>query len=186
MTFLSLKGATEAEEAAKETTSGSLRAEIAKRLALGGGFTFGGAIVYGAFQLLHDNSKDAFPLLRSWGPWAFVTLVALYVVYDITKIVLNLALRAIIAWEQSAKAQQQLAEKDDRQIQELQTLTSYCSQEAERKSAEVRELADTVEKVGATIDRIEAIVKTPQPQLDVRALVAEAIVQLKAREALGG
>ncbi len=114
--------------------------ELVKRLALGGGFSVGASVVYGAFRLLRDNPKDAFPLLRSWGPWAIVTLFAIYVIYDITKALLKVAQRGVIAMEQTSVALGHIADKDDRQLQELQTLTSYTSQGIERLSEDQRGL----------------------------------------------
>jgi hypothetical protein len=125
--FGSITGPTEAEEATSETTRGAARVEIAKRLALGGGWSIGAAVAYGVFELLHQDPKDAFPLLRSWGPWAFLSIIAVYVVYDLVKMLLNIFQRGVIAMEHTAVALQRVADKDDRQTQELQTLTSYTS-----------------------------------------------------------
>jgi hypothetical protein len=129
-------GPTEAENAKTDSVKSSLRVGIAKSIAAGGGLSIGAAVVFGAFELLHNDSKDAFPLLEHWGPWAFVSIVAVYVLYDLIKIRMNVSLRGVIAMENTAVALTRLSEKDDRQTQQLEVLMGTMvvhSRRVERK-----------------------------------------------------
>ena len=128
----SILGLTEKETAKMETAKSSIRTEFLKRIALGGGWSLGGSIVFGAYELLHSDPHEAFPLLKAWGPWAIVTIVALYFGYDVLKTFLNIGTRAVAALEDLAVAQRKSADKDDIQLQEIQTLTAYTSQQSER------------------------------------------------------
>ncbi len=154
-------GATEVDKTKEESAASSLKVEVAKRVALGGGWSVGAAIVFGAFELLHNDSKDAFPLLRSWGPWAIVTIIAIYAFYDLAKMFLNVGMRLAHAVEAVASAQQKAADKDDRQIQEMQTLTSYTAQQSERAYALISQLAEGQTK---TNDKLDQLIDSMKPR----------------------
>ena len=132
MTTIGIFGPTEHEEAVAETVSNSFRAEVMKKIALGGSWSIGAAIVFGVIEFLKSDPHDAFPMLRSWGPWAIFGLAALFVVYDLAKLMLSTNRRQTIAFERLAFAVEKLAGKDDRQMQEMQTLTSYTAQQSEK------------------------------------------------------
>lgn len=149
---------TEQDAAAEATASSTVRTELLKKIATGGGFSVGASVVWGVFELLKDKPDQAFPLLRSWGPWAIVTSLALYFGYDVLKALLNIGLRMTVAVEKLALAQQQLAEKDDRQLQELQTLTSYTSQSTER----------VVESQRLMHDKLDALMHLMQPKGEMK------------------
>jgi hypothetical protein len=132
MSLLSILAKTEEEHAAEETVKSSMRAEFAKRLVFGSGWSIGAAIVFGAFEILRSDPHDAFPLLVAWGPKAIGSIIALYVVYDLAKIVLNLVGRAIHAFEKMGAGLQKIGDKDDRAVQEMQTLTAVTAQRSEK------------------------------------------------------
>jgi hypothetical protein len=95
-------------------------------------WSIGAAIVFGAFEILRSDPHDAFPLLVAWGPKAIGSIIALYVVYDLAKIVLNLVGRAIHAFEKMGAGLQKIGDKDDRAVQEMQTLTAVTAQRSEK------------------------------------------------------
>lgn len=136
---------TERDAATEATASSTLRTEMLKRVALGGGWSIGGAVVWGVIELLKSEPNQAFPLLKSWGPWAIFALVALYVIYDLSRLLLSIGLRAVVALESLSIAQQKSADKDDRQLQEIQTLTAYTSQQSERNADSMRSLHDKLD-----------------------------------------
>ncbi|HEY4358260.1 MAG TPA: hypothetical protein VGN16_21115 [Acidobacteriaceae bacterium] len=151
-----LLGRTEHDETVEQSAKSSLRAEIAKRVALGGGWSMGAAIVYGAYSLLHNNPREAFPLLISWGPRAIFAMIALFVVYDLAKFFLNIVKRGVIAMEHTAVALQRVGDKDDRQAQETRTLTAYTSQQSERQGEVLKHVVDVLKKIEAKIDVLQA------------------------------
>lgn len=152
MSLLSIAGPTEQENARRETVNSSLRAEMIKRVALGGGWSVGAAIVFGVFELVRSEPHEAFPLLKSWGPWAIVSIIALYVLYDLVRMALNIGTRMVQAVEKLAVAQQKSADKDDRQVQEMQTLTAYTAQQSERTYQKMSELADGLTALNKKLD----------------------------------
>ena len=153
-----LLGTTEHDAVVAESSKAPFGAELLKKLFLGGGMSAGAAIAWGVFEMLRDNPRDAFSLLRAWGPWAIVTMFAMYAVYDLSKKALSIGKRGVIAVEALSTAVKQIAEKDDRQIQELQTLTSYTSQGVERQAASQRELHEKVDGVESKIDKLYELV----------------------------
>jgi hypothetical protein len=156
VSILSIAGPTEQENATVETAKSSLRAELVKRIALGGGWSVGAAIVFGAFELIRSEPHEAFPLLKSWGPWAIVSIVALYVLYDVVRMALNIGMRMVQAVEKLAVAQQKSADKDDRQVQEIQTLTALTAQRSEKTYAMLQQyhegLQESLKRVEDKID----------------------------------
>jgi hypothetical protein len=136
---------TEQDAATEATAKSTLRTEVLKRVAMGGGWSIGGAVVWGVIELLKSEPNQAFPLLKSWGPWAIFALVALYVIYDLSRLLLGIGLRAVVALESLSVAQQKSADKDDRQLQEIQTLTAYTSQQSERTADSMRSLHEKLD-----------------------------------------
>jgi hypothetical protein len=136
---------TEQDQAKADSAKSSLRTELLKRVALGGGWSVGASIVFGVFELLKEEPNQAFPLLKSWGPKAIFALIALYVVYDLSRLLLNIGLRGVVALEKLSVAQEKSADKDDRQLQEIQTLTAYTSQQGERTSELMHSLHDKMD-----------------------------------------
>jgi methyl-accepting chemotaxis protein len=152
MNLFWLRGVSQSELNSAAAAKTTLRAEIFKRIALGGGWSVGAAVVFGAFQLLRSNPTDAFPLLKAWGPWAIVTIVALYVFYDLVRILMGIGNQLVQSVEKLAVAQQQLADKDDRQTQEMQTLTSYTAQQTERLAAKIAGVRDQLKEISDKLD----------------------------------
>ena len=147
MSLLSIAGPTEQENATIETAKSSIRAELVKRIAMGGGWSVGAAIVFGAFELIRSEPHEAFPLLKSWGPWAIVSIIALYVLYDLVRMMLSIGTRLVQAVEKLAVAQQKSADKDDRQVQEIQTLTALTAQRSEKTYAMLQQYHEGTQEI---------------------------------------
>ena len=140
MTTLGILGRTEQEKAVEDNVEQSFRAEVMKKIALGGSWSIGAAIVFGFIEFLRSDPHDAFPMLKAWGPWAFFGLAALFIVYDIAKIMLTTNQRQTHAFEKLAFAVEKLANKDDRAQQEMQTLTAYTAQQSEKMLDGMKEI----------------------------------------------
>ncbi len=138
MSSLTLRPPTEQEEAAAETTNSSIRADVAKKVAGNVSLPVGVAILLGAFEVFRNDPHEAFPLLQAWGPRVVIGLVLIYVLYDLVKMALNICVRLVHAIEKLAVAQEKSADKDDRQLQEVQTLTALTAQRSER-AAEIQQ-----------------------------------------------
>jgi hypothetical protein len=84
-----------------------------------------------------------------------------------------------------AAAQQQAADKDDRQMQELQTLTSYTSQESERQSGALRHIAEVTASNSEGIKKILERLDDRQP-VDIGSVVNAAITEYRRNEQAQG
>ena len=145
-------GRTPGEEAANHVHEQSLKAEFGKKVALGSGWSIGAAIVFGAYDILRHDPKDAFPLLMTWGPKAIGSILVVYVVYDLFKMALNMVNRLVHSVEKLAVAQERAADKDDRQVQEMQTLTSYTAQQSERMHEKIGGMAGSLLEINRKLD----------------------------------
>jgi hypothetical protein len=148
----SILGVTESEEARHEGARSSIRAELVRRFALGGGLSVGAVIIFGVIELLRADPHEAFPLLTSWGPKGIGSIILIYVVYDLAKMLLNFGARLIQALEKMAIAQERSSAKDDRQVQEMQTLTSYTAQQSEKIHGMMMQLGDAMGKIDTKLD----------------------------------
>jgi len=151
---------------------------VAQAVLVGGGFMGGGTVVFGAFELIRSEPEKAFKLLHDWGPWCFL---AMFVAFAISKV----ANRALdvgesfgmriadamdrVAIQQGSQAEamaaqavalQKSADKDDRNLQEMQTLTSLTAQRSEKTYAMLQSYHEDNQLIAklqqATLDRIEA------------------------------
>lgn len=108
------------------------------------------SIVYALIGLVRDEPERGFRLLQVWGPWFFLAMFASWILYKLLEPLVSGAVasfgRISAAVEKQAEsagvlaaAVQGLAEKDDRQVQEMQTLTSLTAQRSERTYEMMRE-----------------------------------------------
>lgn len=115
---------------------GTFPSTFGNMLALGGSFVGGGSIVIAAIELVRTEPDKAFKLLQNWGPWFILALFVAWVVYALASRALDLAGtvggRIADAMESQAVSIRQLADKDDRQAQEMQVLTSLTAQRSEK------------------------------------------------------
>ncbi len=132
--MIGIKGPTEQDLAAEETGDARSRVEATKKFSLGGGLSVGAMVCFGFFEILRSSPQQAFPLLQSWGPRVLLAIIVIYVLYDLAKMAINVAVRLVHALEKLAVAQQKSADKDDRQLMEMQTLTAMTAQRSERAS----------------------------------------------------
>lgn len=113
------------------------------KLALGTGLTGGGVAVYEFFEFIKANPNLAVGLVKSFGA-DFVLAITLIALLNR---IISFMEKGVAATQQLADAVRQIAEKDDRQIQELQTLASFSAQESERTSSRMSEFMAILEKV---------------------------------------
>ncbi len=145
-------------------TDGGKRVDVlGSGLVLGTSIVGGGSVVYAAFELIQAQPDRAFRLLQSWGPGF---LLALFIAWSLSRIV-NRAIDVAekvggrvalslenVATEQGkqALAQQAAADKDDRQLQEMQTLTALTAQRSEKTYAMLQSYHEDMQE---TLRRIE-------------------------------
>lgn len=98
------------------------------------------AVVLSSLQVLRDEPKAAFDLLKSWGPWGIVLTFALFLAGRFLHELLVLSREGLTAWvgtaEKGADAQTRtadaltrLAEQGGRSAEEVRRLAVYAAQE---------------------------------------------------------
>jgi hypothetical protein len=150
-------------------------AAITQGLLVGGSFAGGGTVIFSAIELIRSEPDKAFRLLESWGPWFFLALFTAYTLRELVNRLLDLGERfgdrvanaldnvaaeqkvAALAMRDQAAAIQQSAEKDDRNLQEMQTLTALTAQRSEKTYAMLQAYHEDNQKI---LLRIEEKVDT--------------------------
>lgn len=119
---------------------------IGNMLMMGTSFAGGGAIVLAAFELIRAEPDRAFRLLQTWGPGFILVLFIAWAIQQLVGRALDIAERVggriadamesqSVSLQGQALAIQQSADKDDRQVQEMQTLTALTAQRSEKTYA---------------------------------------------------
>jgi hypothetical protein len=151
---------------------------IGQAVLVGGGFMGGGTVVFGAFELIRSEPDKAFKLLHDWGPWCFLAMFVAYVISKVANRALDVGesfgtriadAMDRVAIQQGSQAEalqsqaialQKSADKDDRNLQEMQTLTSLTAQRSEKTYAMLQSYHEDNQMIAknqqATLDRIEA------------------------------
>jgi DNA anti-recombination protein RmuC len=124
----------------------------------------GGTALYLILQLVREQPDQAFRLLQAWGPGY---LLALFIAYALNKLLTkavdmvsqfsernSAAAEKVATQMQSiAVAMQTMADKDDRQVQEMQTLTSYTAQQSDRLATRIATLFETLQEISDKLDQ---------------------------------
>jgi len=155
---------------ATETAPAKRTSGVVQALLVGGGFAGGSSAIFGIIELIHAEPEKAFRLLHDWGPWCFLSMFVAYVLSKIANRGLDVAEsfgtriadamdRVAVqqasqadAMQAQAVALQKSADKDDRQLQEMQTLTSYTAQQSERTYQKMSELTEGLNALNEKLD----------------------------------
>jgi hypothetical protein len=147
-------------------------------LLMGGGLVGGGTVVFSAFELIRSEPEKAFHLLHDWGPWCFLAMAVTFAISKIAnrgldvaetfgvriadtmdRVAVQLGSQAE-AMQAQAVAQQKSADKDDRNLQEMQTLTSLTAQRSEKSFTMMQQFHEDnqliLQQQQKSLDRIEA------------------------------
>jgi hypothetical protein len=109
------------------------------------------AIVMEFFQLLKVEPKSAIELLSRWGPNFILGLLIVAVIGGLLSQVVEISRDGVAAQRQMAEAMGKIAEKDDRQLQEMQTLVAFTAQQSERLN---NRLDGTDKKLDAIVSKL--------------------------------
>ena len=152
-------------------------ASVTQGILVGGSMAGGGTAVFALIELMRSEPERAFRLLQTWGPGF---LLALFVTWCLSKI-LNRALDVVervgdrfagsvenVAIEQrslaeaahaQALAMQTMADKDDREKQEMQILIGVVN-------SKVEQTLDEQKRQNRTLERIEDALKINRPPIE--------------------
>lgn len=117
-----------------------------------GGLVTGLVIVF--FKLFDKQPVLAIDLLKAWGPNFLLGLVVLAVIAGLMSRLMDISLAGVQAQGKMAEAMTRIAEKDDRQIQEIQTLTTFTAQESRRTNDHLREFRECMERNSGCLERL--------------------------------
>lgn len=109
-------------------------------LALGIGAGGGLGLMLEVAQIFGRDPREGFDVLKSWGPWALVVGLVVWLVYQLASKSIDTARDAMNAWVGTAKTQAEastrtadaltkLAQQGGRSAEEVQRLTIYTAQE---------------------------------------------------------
>ena len=133
------------------------------------GATTAVVLMMATFKVLQQEPTEAFGLLKSWGPSFLIGILALYLLSSLIERAVDKGMqivreyfattamsqdKSIAAQEKTAVALQalatgvqQIANKDDRAFQEMQTLTAYTGAQSEKIYRRMGELHDKFDEV---------------------------------------
>ena len=98
-------------------------------------------IVLQFFKLFDARPEQAIELLKSWGPGSLLGTLALAVIAGLLSQLMDVARDGVAAQRLMADSMGRIADKDDRQIQEIQTLSSFTAQESRGTRQQLGEVA---------------------------------------------
>ncbi len=112
------------------------------------------------FGLLRLDPKEAFELLRVWGPNFLIGLVIVVIVGGLLSQMIDISRDGVSVQRQMAEAISQIAQRDDRQLQEIQTLSAYTAQQSER-------LYRRHDRIERALQSIAIRMRIPQSEMEV-------------------
>lgn len=114
---------------------------VARKLLVPGVVSLELAVVGWIFKLLSQLPAAAsIELLKSFGPGFLLGILVVAVLGYLLSQVVDISRDGVAATRQMAESIGRIAEKDDRQIQEIQTLVTFTAQEARRTQEHLREV----------------------------------------------
>jgi len=120
-----------------------------RKLLLGGTLT--ASLAFYLYELVQKNPDQSFALLRQFGPSFLVTIVALVLLWDLVKVGVTNVGRLADSMQVLSTAVAQIAEKDDRQFEEMRRLCQFAAQQGERNFEILREQAETLKRIESSI-----------------------------------
>ena len=147
---------------------------LAQGLLVGSGIAGGGTIVVSLIELIRSEPEKAFKLLHDWGPWYFLAIFVAYAVSKLFNRGLDIAehvgdrvagsIESLVVEQRSlaeashaqALAMQTMADKDDRDKQEMQILVAVVNSKVEQS-------LDEQKRQNRALERIEDALKINRP-----------------------
>lgn len=107
-----------------------------------------GGIAGSFFGLLTRKPESAMEIVKSWGPSWFLGLVALAMVAGLMTQMLEIARDAVKQQRKVAEALGHIAEKDDRQFDEMRRMAQFSAQRSERMVEILSDQRDGIKELG--------------------------------------
>jgi hypothetical protein len=118
-------------------------------------------IVIEFFRLCGSDPRGAIELLKAWGPSFLLGMLMISVIGGLLGKMLDISRDGVAAQTRMAEAIGRIAEKDDRQFDEMRRTSQYAAQMSERvvelisgQSAAIHELTDQMKEHGRILERL--------------------------------
>lgn len=105
--------------------------ELVKKLLLGSGVTAGAILTYQLFELAKKDPK-LLEQVVNWGPLFVIGVIALTMIDRNFSQMIQVSRENVLAQQQMSAAMEKIADKDDRQSEELRRLTAYSALQTEK------------------------------------------------------
>ena len=103
--------------------------ELVKKLLLGSGVTAGAVLTYQLFELAKKDPR-LLEQVVNWGPLFVIGVIALTMIDRNFSQMIQVSRENVLAQQQMSAAMEKIADKDDRQSEEMRRLTSYNAVQA--------------------------------------------------------
>jgi hypothetical protein len=131
----------------------SLGDSLVRKFVLGS--TLAASVALYAYEVVKNNPQESFQTLRQFGPSFLVTIVALVLLWDLLKIGVTNVGRLADSMQTLSTAVTEIAEKDDRQLEEMRRIGQFNAQNSERmlgmmleQAAQLKSISETLTKLG--------------------------------------
>jgi hypothetical protein len=112
-------------------------------------------LLLGLLRVLEANPADAFDLLRAWGPNFFIALMVTLLLGGMLGGLLTQLMETsrdgVAAQQRMAEAMSQIAQKDDRQAEEVRRLAVYAGRELGAIAERMDRQDDVMQQVAASL-----------------------------------
>ena len=142
------------DQPASQPWQGQLKERLLKSILFGGSSGLGFAVIFYSYRLLEQKPSEGFGLLHHWGPWFVVALVALYFFWDVTKVAVGYVGKMADGMQSLSVSIAKIAERDDRQYEEMQRIGQYNARQNER---ELELLIRQGEQLGEIADQLRGL-----------------------------
>lgn len=129
--------------------SGDFSMTAVKKLLVSGSVV--AAIVFYGYELLEKNPQRGFDLLLQFGPSFLISVFVLIIVWDLLGRGVGYVGKLADSMDRLSSAVDRIAEKDDRQFEEMRRLSQFAAQTAERSFQILSTQSDVLERIERTL-----------------------------------
>jgi hypothetical protein len=151
-----------ADSIEKPAATTSLPSNPLLRYLFPAGIGVGAIVAYYLYQVFTAEPAQSFGLLRAWGPWWLLSVMACYFAGTLLNRGLVQMEKMSDGMQKMALAVSEIAAKDDRQFEEMRLLTQYSARQndrlvelMEKNSQQLETMAQAQNGLRATLERLQ-------------------------------
>jgi len=126
--------------------------DILRKYVWGG--TLAAAIAYYVYVVVNHHPGESFNLLGQFGPSFLISIVAIILLWDLLKIGVANVGRLADSMQTLSAAVTQIADKDDRQFEEMRRIGQFNAQNSERMLSMMMEQGAQLKVISETLTRM--------------------------------